>query len=108
MPASEHFTPDQVDIIITLERLGGCISLAAVTLIFLTYGLIRGVRNVQNTFIVFASVSNVGASMACIIAMDGLGRGKESSLCRAQSFLFEMYVILFCSSEPPSGKKNTR
>ncbi|GAB0136947.1 hypothetical protein EsDP_00005231 [Epichloe bromicola] len=92
MPASEHFTPDQVDTIITLERLGGSISLAAVTLIFLAYGLIRGVRNVQNTFIVFASVSNVGASMACIIAMDGLRQGKESSLCRAQSFLFEMFM----------------
>ncbi|QPG94691.1 hypothetical protein C2857_006734 [Epichloe festucae Fl1] len=92
MPSSEHFTPDQVGTIITLERLGGSISLAAVTLIFLAYGLIRGVRNVQNTFIVFASVSNVGASMACIIAMDGLDRGKESSLCRAQSFLFEMFM----------------
>ncbi|KAG5913935.1 hypothetical protein E4U42_000783, partial [Claviceps africana] len=62
--AQEHLTAHQVRAITTLERVGGIVSLVAVALVFLTYGLVRQVRNVQNTFIVFASLSNVGASIA--------------------------------------------
>ncbi|KAG6018309.1 hypothetical protein E4U41_003983, partial [Claviceps citrina] len=52
-----------VSTITTLERLGGSVSLLAVTLLLVTYMLVRRARNVQNTFIVFASLSNVGASI---------------------------------------------
>lgn len=90
VPEGEMMSPSQKAAIIALERTGGCISLVAVLLIFVAYGLAREVRNVQNTFIVFASVANVGASIASIIAMEGLNRGTESSLCQAQAFLFEM------------------
>jgi len=38
---------------------------------------------------VFASVANAGASIASIIATDGLSK-EGSSLCQAQAFLFEM------------------
>ncbi|KAK2605839.1 hypothetical protein QQS21_003793 [Conoideocrella luteorostrata] len=92
VPRSEQFTHDQVKALITLERVGGSVSLASVVLIFIAYGLVRRVRNVQNTFIVFASVSNVGASVASIIAQDGLAQGTESTLCQTQSFLFEMFM----------------
>jgi hypothetical protein len=78
VPPGEMMSGAQKAAITALERTGGCISLA------------REVRNVQNTFIVFASVANVGASIASIIAMDGLARGTGSSLCQAQSFMFEM------------------
>lgn len=90
VPSGEHMTDAQVLTLVALERTGGCISLVGVILIFVAYWLVPGVRNVQNTFIVFASVSNVGASIASAIAMDGLFRGRESGLCQAQSFLFEM------------------
>lgn len=92
MPKTEiqPLTPQQRNVLVTLERVGGSVSLVAVIFIFLAYGLVRRVRNVQNTFIVFASISNVGASIASIIAQDGLRRGKGSALCQAQSFLFEM------------------
>lgn len=86
----DQLTLDQINTIVTLERIGGSISLVAVFFIFLAYGLVRRVRNVQNTFIVFASVSNVGASIACIIALDGLVKGASGSLCQTQAFLFEM------------------
>ena len=86
----EQMSPSELLTIISLERTGGCISLVAVLLIFVAYWLVQEVRNVQNTFIVFASVANVGASIASIISMDGLIKGKESSLCQAQSFMFEM------------------
>ena len=84
------FTSSQMRVLVALERTGGCVSLAAVLAIFLAYSLVPRSRNVQNTFIVFASVSNVGASIASIIALDGLAAGKGTALCQTQSFLFEM------------------
>lgn len=90
VPTGEHMTKSQMLTLTVLERTGGCVSLVAVTVIFIAYYLCPRVRNVQNTFIVFASISNVGASIASAIAMDGLLLGKESSLCQAQSFMFEM------------------
>ncbi|KAH7145409.1 hypothetical protein B0J13DRAFT_607107 [Dactylonectria estremocensis] len=75
-----------------LERVGGCISLMAVLFVLLAYALIPKARNPRNTFIMFACVANLGASIACIIARDGLNRGEDSSLCRAQSFLLHMFM----------------
>ncbi|KAI6785232.1 Cyclic AMP receptor-like protein A-like protein [Emericellopsis cladophorae] len=92
IPASEQLDDWQATTLTSLERTGGCISLVAVFLIFITYYLAPEVRNVQNRFIAFASVANVGASIASIIAMDGLNAGKESSLCQTQAFLFEMFM----------------
>ncbi|OAA32191.1 G-protein coupled receptor protein [Moelleriella libera RCEF 2490] len=86
------FTDDQLDMLVTLERVGGSISLVSVLLVFLAFALVRRVRNVQNTFIVFASVSNVGASVASIVALDGLAAGKRSPLCQAQGFMFQMFM----------------
>lgn len=90
LPIAEHLTQRQIEVLVALERTGGSISLVAVMFIFLAYALVRRVRNVQNTFIVFASVSNVGASIASIIALDGLNAGKGTALCQTQSFMFEM------------------
>ncbi|XWW93936.1 hypothetical protein V2A60_001875 [Cordyceps javanica] len=92
MASPEDFTADEIRVLVKLERIGGSISIVAVVCIFIAYALFPKVRNVQNTFIVFASVSNVGASVASIIAFDGLREGKGSALCRAQSFLFEMFM----------------
>ncbi|KAM5347574.1 hypothetical protein ACJ41O_007398 [Fusarium nematophilum] len=66
------FSPSQLGTLAFLERLGGSISLVSVLVIFATYGLIARVRNPRNTFIVFASIANMGASIGCIISRDGL------------------------------------
>ncbi|PHH59381.1 hypothetical protein CDD81_3340 [Ophiocordyceps australis] len=92
LPISEHLSQGQINVLVTLERIGGSVSLVAILFIFVAYALLPRVRNVQNTFIVFASVSNVGASIASIIALDGLRAGKETALCQTQSFLFEMFM----------------
>ncbi|KAH6981384.1 hypothetical protein EDB80DRAFT_757262 [Ilyonectria destructans] len=85
-------SPAQLETLALLERLGGSISLVSVLIIFLTYGTIARVRNPRNTFIVFASIANVGASIGCIISQDGLHSGEDSPLCRAQSFLVHMFM----------------
>lgn len=83
-------TPAQARTLTLLERIGGTISLVAVLLLFAAYALAPRVRNVQNTFIVFASIANIGASVASIVAMDGLKNGTDSALCQGQGFLFQM------------------
>lgn len=90
---AEALTAGQTQALVLMERMGGSISLVAVVLIFVAYALVPRVRNVQNTFIVFASIANVGASIASVIAMDGLELGVASPLCQAQSFLFHMLVL---------------
>ncbi|KAM0432821.1 hypothetical protein ACHAPT_004523 [Fusarium lateritium] len=89
---AEALTAGQTQALVLMERIGGSVSLVAVVLIFIAYALVPRVRNVQNTFIVFASIANVGASIASIIAMDGLELGVASPLCQAQSFLFHMFM----------------
>ncbi|KOS22860.1 Cyclic AMP receptor-like protein A [Escovopsis weberi] len=88
----DHLSSHEIRTLVILERIGGSVSLASVLLIFVAYGLVHRARNVQNTFIVFASVSNIGASIGSIIAYDGLAKGKATALCQAQSFLFEMFM----------------
>jgi hypothetical protein len=73
-----------------VERLGAAISLVGVCFIFIAYGLFKRVRTVPNTFIFFASIANVGASIACLIGYAGILAGEESALCQAQGFLLEM------------------
>ncbi|AEO70653.1 uncharacterized protein THITE_2036222, partial [Thermothielavioides terrestris NRRL 8126] len=75
-----------------IERLGAAISLFGVCLIFITYGVFKRVRTVPNTFIFFASIANVGASIACLIGYAGLAAGDSSALCQAQAFLLEMFM----------------
>ncbi|KAL2161710.1 hypothetical protein VTH06DRAFT_8272 [Thermothelomyces fergusii] len=74
------------------ERSGASISMVSVIIVFVVYGLFPRVRTVPNTFIVFASVANLGASIACLIGLSGLRAGEESALCQAQAFLFEMFM----------------
>lgn len=73
-----------------VERAGAILSLLGVVLIFIAYGLFKRLRTVPNTFIIFASISNVGASIACVIGYDGIMAGDSSALCQIQAFLLEM------------------
>ncbi|RKK23600.1 hypothetical protein BFJ66_g16178, partial [Fusarium oxysporum f. sp. cepae] len=84
-------TPSQAHALALVERIEGCMSLVAVFLIFITYGLVARLRNPRNTFIVMASIANLGSSIACIIARDGLAAGEDSALCKAQAFLLQMF-----------------
>jgi hypothetical protein len=85
-----NLTAKERDTIQHIERLGASISLICVCLIFVAYGLFKRVRTVPNTFIFFASIANVGASIACLIGYTGILAGEESALCQTQAFLLEM------------------
>ncbi|KAK4226825.1 putative G-protein coupled receptor [Podospora fimiseda] len=87
-----NLTSVERDTIERVERFGASLSLLGVLFIFVTYGFSKRVRSVPNTFIFFASIANVGASVACCIGYAGITAGDDSHLCRAQAFLLEMFM----------------
>ncbi|KAH8657316.1 G-protein coupled receptor [Ilyonectria robusta] len=88
MPLSE----EQIRVVIALERTGASLSLIGISLIFVTYWLFKSLRTIPNLFIIFASIANVGASIACLIGQSGILKGDESALCQAQAFLLQMFM----------------
>ncbi|KAJ2990125.1 hypothetical protein NUW58_g3110 [Xylaria curta] len=88
-------TPAQathIEVVVLFERLGAALSLVGVLLIFVAYALFKRLRTVPNTFILFASGANLGASIACLIGYSGVLAGSTSNLCQAQAFLFELFM----------------
>jgi len=73
-----------------VERFGASLSLFGVCVIFVTFWLFKRLRTVPNTFILFASIANVGASIACLMGYDGIIAGDSSALCQTQAFLLEL------------------
>lgn len=85
-----NLTVGQRNALQATERVGASLSLLGVILIFVTYAAFKRLRTVPNTFILFASIANVGASIACLIGFSGLNAGDGSALCQIQAFLLEM------------------
>lgn len=63
--------------------------MAAILLTVAPFLAFKKLRTTPNTFLVFASMANAGASVASMIGYDGLRMGEESTLCQAQGFIFE-------------------
>ncbi len=63
--------PVHIEIIVLFERLGAALSLVGVISIFVAFAVFKRLRTVPNTFIIFASVANLGASIACLIGYSG-------------------------------------
>jgi hypothetical protein len=89
-PDLMNLTKHQIQIIITLERVGASLSLGGIAAIIITFWVFKRLRTVPNLFILFASIANAGASIACLIGYDGLTAGTDSALCKTQAFLLEM------------------
>ncbi|KAK4171632.1 putative G-protein coupled receptor [Triangularia setosa] len=87
-----NLTSTERETIQHVERFGASLSLVGVFFIFWAYWMFKRVRTVPNTFILFASIANVGASIACLIGYAGILAGDDSGLCRVQAFLLEMFM----------------
>ncbi|KAI1773930.1 hypothetical protein F4818DRAFT_452495 [Hypoxylon cercidicola] len=85
-------TTHDIEIIVIFERLGAALSVTGILLIFMAYAAFKRLRTVPNTFIVFASFANLGASIACLIGYSGVKAGSDSRLCQAQAFMFELFM----------------
>ncbi|KAI1101470.1 hypothetical protein F4804DRAFT_10306 [Jackrogersella minutella] len=85
-------TKQHIDIIVIFERSGASLSILGVLMIFIALATFKKLRTVSNIFIGFASVANMGASVACIIGYSGVQAGSNSHLCQAQAFMFELFM----------------
>lgn len=86
---------EQINTLNAVERMGATLSLTGIILIFITFAIFKRLRTIPNTFIFFASIANIGACVACLIAYDGItamSHDRSSPLCQAQGFIFEWYV----------------
>ncbi|KAI0515275.1 hypothetical protein F5B22DRAFT_195394 [Xylaria bambusicola] len=92
IPQGAPHHSSHLEIIVLFERLGAALSLVGVISIFVAFAVFKRLRTVPNTFIIFASVANLGASIACLIGYSGLLAGPSSRLCQAQAFMFELFM----------------
>ncbi|KAI1496202.1 hypothetical protein F5X99DRAFT_414320 [Biscogniauxia marginata] len=90
--SSPSWSAYQLNLIIIFERFGAALSVTGVLLIFLAFAICKRLRTVPNTFIVFASFANLGASIACLIGYSGVLAGSTSHVCQAQAFMFELFM----------------
>ena len=82
-------SPREVHILVTIERIGGSLSMAAIVMIILFYLSFKKLQTTPNLFLVLAAIANACASVASVIGYDGLNLGKTSGLCQAQAFIFQ-------------------
>ncbi|KAL1890512.1 hypothetical protein Sste5346_008180 [Sporothrix stenoceras] len=90
--ATMQLSEQQASVVVGLERAGASLSMIGVFLIIVTFALFKRLRTVPNTFILFASMANIGAGTASLIGLLGIAQGSNSTLCRAQAFLLEMFM----------------
>ncbi|KAJ6780412.1 hypothetical protein PWT90_02299 [Aphanocladium album] len=109
-------TAEKIATLVAIERTGASMSMIAISMIALSYLVYPKLRTTPNTFLLFASIANAGASIASMIGYDGLMQGDESSLCQGQAFIFEwfmqadpwwscamacnVFLVFFCNVDP--------
>ncbi|KAF5000596.1 hypothetical protein FGRMN_1628 [Fusarium graminum] len=114
-------SPEHIEILITIERIGAGCSMVAIVFVLLTFALFKKLRTTPNLFLMFASIANAGASVASMIGYDGLEQGEGSHLCQAQAFIFEwfmqsdpwwslamainVFLVFFCNADPRMFRK---
>lgn len=94
--AGSALTHGEINVLISIERIGAGCSMVAIALTVLSYWAFKKLRTTPNLFLVFASIANLGASIASMIGYDGLEKGTDSALCQAQAFIFQWYVNINC------------
>ena len=85
-------TSSQINAFQITERVTSIFSLLGIFFILSTFLLARGFDKPINRLIFFASWSNLGMNIACLIAQDGIAAGVNSSLCQFQAFAIQMFL----------------
>ncbi|PHH60880.1 hypothetical protein CDD81_1085 [Ophiocordyceps australis] len=92
LEVGSSLTPSEISALITIERTGAGLSMVAILLTLLSFGLFSKLRTMPNHFLALASLANAGASVASMMGYDGVDKGQDSSLCQAQAFIFEWFM----------------
>ena len=85
-----ELSPSQLYAMTFTERFTAALSLVGFLFIFFTYVFCKGFEKPINRLIFYAAWSNLGTTIAGLIAHHGLLGGQDSALCQFQSFLIQM------------------
>ena len=96
MAAVPDPTRHQEDLLSITERVGSCLSLAGIAFIFATFTLSPYFKKSINRQIFYASIGNLGVTVAALISEDGPRAGQYSALCQFQGFLVQMFLGVDC------------
>ena len=72
------------------ERLTSALSLLGFFFVVITYLFCAGFKKPINRLIFYAAWSNLGTTIAGLIAHEGLHAGQGSALCQFQAFAIQM------------------
>ncbi|KAG8157210.1 hypothetical protein KVR01_012918 [Diaporthe batatas] len=89
----------QINTLNAVERMGATLSLFGIILIFITFAVFRRLRTIPNTFIFFASVANIGACVACLIAF------MQSDPWWSFAMAINVYMVFFMSFNPTTFRQ---
>ncbi|KAK8056182.1 G-protein coupled receptor [Apiospora rasikravindrae] len=93
---STSLSRDQVNTIVVFERVGASLSVTGVLLILIAFAAFKRLRTVPNTFIIFASFANLGASIACLIGF------MQSDPWWSFAMAVNVYMVFFFAANPNS------
>ncbi len=85
-----ELTAAQSNALNVTERITSIFSLIGILFILSTFLLGRGFDKPINRLVFAASWSNLGMSIATLIAEGGVAAGPDSSLCQFQAFAIQM------------------
>ena len=85
-------SPSQLYAIQFTEQFTSALSLLGFLFIVVTYLLCQGFEKPINRLIFYAAWSNLGTTVAGLIAHHGIDGGQASALCQFQAFVIQMCV----------------
>lgn len=120
-PSGMALSVEEIHILVLIERTGAGLSMVGIVAVVSAYLLFKRLRTTPNLFLFLAILSNAGACIASMIGYDGLEQGETSTLCQAQSFIFQwfmqadpwwsfamainVFLVFFYNADPESFRK---
>jgi hypothetical protein len=85
-------TAKQWNAMIITERVNASLSILGIMFVVATYLFVPSFNKPINRLLFFASLGNFGSCIAALISENGPTAGPNSSICRAQAFLVQMFL----------------
>lgn len=89
--ASSRLSPEELDIVVAVERTSSIFSLLGCVFIILTFSLSKAFHKPVNRLVFYASFGNMISNVGTLMAREFTGN-IDSFGCQFQAFLIQMYV----------------
>lgn len=89
------WTERQLEILQITSRVSSVFSLIGASFIIITFCSSTSFHRPINRLAFFAAFGNILSNVATITSQDGIKRGPNSALCKAQASLIQWLVVIF-------------